>query len=217
MRAVAFPLAACALVVACSAPSQRGALPPVSKVAAGIPKSPIVVKGMGTDPALDRLVVKFMASEQVPNAQLAVSVRGATTFSHAYTYRGLAKSTTERSTIMRLASNTKAWTSGALYNLIQAHKIDPNAKVFEYLGITKPLPRGAKVDKRVYQITIEDKILHESGWDDSKPPYYDPTFHMRDIALALHLKHEVDPVSYVRYQLHEPLQEPPGTTYAYCN
>ncbi len=158
-----------------------------------------------------------MLSQNVPNAELAVSVKGMTTFSHGYTYRGLARSTTARSTIMRLASNTKAWTSGALFNLIEAHKIDPHAKVFKYLGITKPLPRGAKADPRIYGITIEDMILHESGWDDSKPPYYDPTFHMRDIALALHLDHEVDPVSYVRYQMHEPLQEPPGTTYAYCN
>ncbi|MBV8197961.1 MAG: beta-lactamase family protein [Candidatus Eremiobacteraeota bacterium] len=217
MRAATFPIAAFALFVACTAPVQRSPLIPPPYDAAVQSKTPIAISGIGNDPALDRLVVQFMVSQQVPNAQLAVSVKGSTTFSHAYTYRGLAASTTTRSTIMRLASNTKAWTSGALYNLIHAHKIDPNTGVFAYLGITKPLPRGAKVDKRVYEITIEDMILHESGWDDSKPPYYDPTFHMREIALALHRNREVDPVSYVRYQLHEPLQEPPGTTYAYCN
>ncbi|MBV8726121.1 MAG: beta-lactamase family protein [Candidatus Eremiobacteraeota bacterium] len=219
MRLAAFPIAAFALFVACASPVQRGSLLiPRAYDDNGMPvRSPIAITGIGNDTELDHLVVRFMVSQRVPNAQLAVSVKGATTFSHAYTYRGLAASMTARSTIMRLASNTKAWTSGALYNLIEARKLDPNAKVFQYLGITKPLPRGAKVDKRVYQITIEDMILHESGWDDSKPPYYDPTFHMRDIALALHLQHEVDPVSYVRYQLHEPLQEAPGTTYAYCN
>ncbi len=60
-------------------------------------------------------------------------------------------------------------------------------------------------------------ILHESGWDDSKPPYYDPTFKMRQISRALHLKKTVGQVDYVRYQLSKPLQEAPGTTYAYCN
>ena len=162
-------------------------------------------------------MVKFMVAQHVPNAQLAVSVKGKTTFSHAYTFRGFAASTTTPRTIMRLASNTKAWVDGALYNLIQAKKVDPNAKVFAYLGITKPLPKGVKVDKRVYDITIEDMILHKSGWDDSKPPYYDPTFKMRNIALALGLKKEIGQVDYVRYQLGQPLQEKPGTTYAYCN
>ncbi len=218
--ALAVPLAVVALLVACAGrPGSTGAalVPAPAEVAATPANSPISIDGPGNDPALDRLVVQFMVAQQVPNAQLAVSVKGKTTFSHAYTYHGLAASTTRPSTIMRLASNTKAWTSGALYDLIKSGKIDPNAKVFNYLGITKPLPTNAKVDKRVYDITIEDMILHESGWDDSKPPYYDPTFAMREIALALHLKRAVSQVDYVRFQLPQPLQEPPGTTYAYCN
>jgi CubicO group peptidase (beta-lactamase class C family) len=177
----------------------------------------ILISGQGTDKALDKLVVHFMVAQQVPNAQLATSVKGKTTFSHAYTYRGLAASLATPATIMRLASNTKAWTDGALYNLIASKKVRPQAKVFAYLGITKPLPKGAKVDNRVYDITIEDMILHKSGWDDSMPPYYDPTFKMREIARALHLKKAVGQVDYVRYQLGQPLQEPPGQVYAYCN
>ena len=179
--------------------------------------SKISINGVGKDSALDKLVVQFMVAQQVPNAQLSVSVKGKGVFSHGYTYRGRARSVATPITIMRLASNTKAWVDAALYNLIRAHKINPSAKVFAYLGIIKPLPVHAKVDKRVYDITIENMILHESGWDDSKPPYYDPTFAMRAIALALHLKHAVDPVDYVRYQLPQPLQESPGKVYAYCN
>ncbi len=208
------------LVAACAqppGPSAPGFLPTPARAPFVPANSPIHIDGPGKNTALDHLVVQFMVSQHVPNAQLAVSVKGRTTFSHAYTYRGLAASTAEPATIMRLASNTKAWTSGALYELMKAGKIDPNAKVFAYLGITKPLPANAKVDKRVYDITIEDMILHESGWDDSKPPYYDPTFSMREIARALHLKNSVGQVDYVRYQLHQPLQETPGTTYAYCN
>ncbi|HET6277115.1 MAG TPA: serine hydrolase domain-containing protein [Candidatus Cybelea sp.] len=202
-----------------AAQSLRGGayVPPQTGFAATVQDSKISIQGPGTNSALDRLVVRFMVAQRVPNAQLAVSVGGKTTFSHAYTYRGLAKSTTTPSTIMRLASNTKAWVDGALYNLIQAKSVDPSAKVFAYLGITKPLPKGAKVDPRIFDITIEDMILHKSGWDDSKPPYYDPTFQMRQISRALHLKTTVGQVDYVRYQLSKPLQEAPGTTYAYCN
>ena len=212
------PLLAAALLAGCAHAAGGDAyVPAAGDFAAVSHATPIGIKGAGKDSALDALVVKFMVAQQVPNAQLAVSVGGKTVLSHAYTYRGLAKSTTTPATIMRLASNTKAWTDAALYDLIRAGKVNPNAKVFAYLGITRPLPKGVKVDKRVYDITIEDMILHESGWDDSKPPYYDPTFKMREIALALGLKHEVGQVDYVRYQLGQPLQEAPGTTYAYCN
>ena len=66
---------------------------------AAIPtNSKISIVGPGSDNALDKLVVAFMVAQQVPNAQLAVSVKGMTTFSHAYTYRGLAVSTTTPST-----------------------------------------------------------------------------------------------------------------------
>ncbi|HTU80593.1 MAG TPA: serine hydrolase domain-containing protein [Candidatus Acidoferrales bacterium] len=176
----------------------------------------IGILGTGRNAKLDAMVVTFMRTYRVPNAQLAVSSRGKTVFSHAYTYEGLAKSTTTTSTIMRLASITKAWTDAAMYQLIRAHEVNPNAKVFAYLGITKPLPASAKVDPRVYRITIEDMILHESGWDDGKSGY-DPTFGMRATALDLGLKRAIDPTQYVQAQLAQPLQEAPGTTYAYCN
>lgn len=215
------PLVAAALLAlaACSKVNPGGSayVPAAGRFEPTPQDARIVIDGPGTDSDLDKLVIRFMIAQNVPNAELAVSVKGKTAFSHAYTYRGLAKSTATPATIMRLASNTKAWLDGALYNLITEKKLDPHAKVFAYLGITKPLPKGVKVDKRVYDITIEDMILHESGWDDSKPPHYDPTFRMREIALALHLKKAVGDVDYVRYQLGQPLQEPPGKVYAYCN
>src|SRR5665213_2209912 len=93
----AIPLVAAALIAACAGRSNPGASafvpapPAVAKVAA---KSPIEINGPGKNTALDGLVVGFMVAQQVPNAQLAVSVKGKTTFSHAYTYHGLAASTT---------------------------------------------------------------------------------------------------------------------------
>jgi len=209
-----------ACVVACG---QRGggglpfaAAPPTDGAGYADAQQKIAVRGIGRDPRIDQLVAAFMEQNAVPNAELAVSKGGTVIFSHAYTYRGLAKSTTTRATIIRLASLTKAWTSAALYDLLTAKKIRPNEKVFTYLGITKPLPRGARVDPRVYDITIEDMIQHKSGWDDAIS-HYDPTFSMRKTAKALGLTRPITQVEYVRYQLHQPLQQKPGTTYAYCN
>ena len=118
---------------------------------------------------------------------------------------------------MRLASVSKAWVDAGIFQLISAHKVSASAKVFSYLGITKPLPAGSKVDPRVYKITIQNMIDHKSGWDDSVGAQYDPTFHMREIALGLGLTQEVNQTQYVQAQLAQPLQEAPGTTYAYCN
>jgi CubicO group peptidase (beta-lactamase class C family) len=180
------------------------------------PDGRVAISGIGHNRALDRIVVAFMVQNHVENAELAASRAGKTFFSHAYTQKALAKSTTTRSTIIRLASLSKAWTSAALYNLLSAHKLGLQWKAFRYLGITKPLPIHAHVDPRVYDITIEDLIQHESGWDDSIS-HWDPTFRMRQIALDLGLKHPITRVEEVRYQLHKPLQENPGTEYAYCN
>lgn len=219
LRTLAFFIALAASVAACSQSDGTGtsALLPFTQGAMGpAPDKRVAISGTGHNRALDQLVVSFMLANHVENAELAVSSAGKTGFSHAYTQTAIAKSTTTRSTIIRLASLSKAWTSAALYNLILAHKLKTHWKAFRYLGITKPLPIHAHVDPRVYDITIEDLILHESGWDDTIS-HWDPTFRMRQIALHLGLKRPITQTQEVRYQLHKPLQENPGTEYAYCN
>jgi CubicO group peptidase (beta-lactamase class C family) len=220
-RACGFALLAslAGLVVACTQPNgleNASSVTPYAGAAGRNAPKAITISGIGKDRDLDRLVTAFMLQNGVPNAELAVQRNGHVSFSHAYTNDGLAESVTKQSTIIRLASLSKAWTSAALYNLIATHKLERNWRVFDYLGIIKPLPVGAHVDRRVFDITIEDMIAHESGWDDTIS-HWDPTFRMRQIALALGLRRPIDQIEEVRYQLHEPLQEKPGTTYAYCN
>ena len=216
-------LGAIALLAACSSKSGAPAAIPATAVDAAFApsiasRSPIKIVGTGTDNVLDGLVVSFMENAHVPNAQLAVSSHGKTAFSHAYTYEGFAASTTTTQTIMRLASNTKAWTSAAIYKLASDGKIDLNAKVFAYLGITKPLPAGAKVDPRVYDITIGQMVQSDStaGWDADKSGY-DPSFTMRQTARKLGLTRHINQTEYVRFQLKQKLQYKPGTHAAYCN
>lgn len=206
-------------VAGCSSPSPRtNFVPQPYRVTRGAPHGgQITIVGTGKNSALDKAVTTFMTDSQVPNAEVAVSSKGKTIFSHAYTNNSLAKEKTSTSTIMRLASVSKAWVDAAMFELISAHKVNPSSKVFSYLGITKPLPAGAKVDPRVYKITIQNMIDHKSGWDDGVGTKYDPTFHMREIALTLGLTKAVNQTQYVQAQLAQPLQEAPGTTYAYCN
>lgn len=206
------------VITGCSSPAPRTAFVPQQyRVTAVSHAGHIAIVGTGKNSALDKLVTTFMTDSQVPNAEVAVSSKGKTIFSHAYTNTSLAKEKTSTSTIMRLASVSKAWVDASVFQLITGGKVNPSAKVFSYLGITKPLPAGAKVDPRVYQITIQNMIDHKSGWDDSVGAKYDPTFHMREIALGLGLTKAVNQTQYVQAQLAQPLQEAPGTTYAYCN
>jgi CubicO group peptidase (beta-lactamase class C family) len=182
----------------------------------GVSPGPVNVTGAPAPryAAVDRAVETFMRAQSIRNAEFAMSERGTIVLSHAYTYGA---GTTIPATIFRLASNSKAWTSAALYTLFHRGRISRNTLAFKYLGITRPLPVNAQVDPRVFRITVGNLIDHKSGWDDTKPPYFDPTHAMRRIALVLHMSKAIDETTMVRYQMAQKLQESPGQTYAYCN
>jgi CubicO group peptidase (beta-lactamase class C family) len=196
---------------------------PSQDLAAGVPASAThpSCKATGTLNAayrtVDSAVVGFLIAQGVANAQFALSKNGTTLASRAYTCPGAIGAATDTTTMFRLASNSKAWTSAAIDTLIQKGSISRSTEALHYLGIVSPLPKCAKVDPRVFSITIGNLIDHEAGWDDTVSPYFDPTHRMRDIALALNLKQPINAQQMVQYMLGQPLQEAPGTTYAYCN
>ncbi len=181
--------------------------------------APCQVSGAGAPQyaTIDRAVSAFMQAQSVHNSELAISEHGRLVFSHAYTCGSHIGSPTRTSTTFRLASNSKAWTSAALDQLIRNGSISRSTRAFRYLGITRPLPLGATMDPRVLTITVGNLIDHKSGWDDTISPHWDPTHAMRSIALALHMSIGINQTQMVRYQLGQPLQEAPGAHYAYCN
>jgi len=164
---------------------------------------------------LDSLVAWYMQSHDVPNAELAVSFDGSVVFSHAYTNVGASEATPK--TIFRLASNSKAWTSAAIDELMKSKTISGGEHVFDYLGIRDPLPAGAPVaDPRVFDITIGELVDHTAGWDRAVA-HFDPMHAMRKIAVDTQLGRPVQARDIARYMLAQPLQHAPGSTYAYCN
>ena len=166
---------------------------------------------------IDSVVAPFLLSQGIANAQFALSENGTKLATRAYTCPEAIGTPTSTTTMFRLASNSKAWTSAAIGKLIQKGSITLSTKAFSYLGIVTPLPSTATVDPLVFDITVGNLIDHKSGWDDTAPPYFDPTHSMRDIAIALNLSHAINERQMVQYMLGQPLQEAPGTTYAYCN
>ena len=71
-------------------------------------------------------------------------------------------------------------------------------------------------DPRSDQITIQQLLDHTGGYDDTIPPYFDPTYNMGQIAQSLGVS-PLTRLDVCKYMYGQPLQHDPGTTYAYSN
>jgi CubicO group peptidase (beta-lactamase class C family) len=166
---------------------------------------------------LDARIASYMQTNAVPDAELAISVRGQVRLSHAYTNGALSSEPITPKSLFRLASNSKAWTCAAITQLIADGALTGREPVFAYLGIHDPLPAGSSVaDPRVFSITVRELVDHTGGWDRSAARF-DPVHAMRRIAIDSGLDHPVSAEEVARYMLGQPLQHAPGTTYAYSN
>jgi len=186
---------------------------------AGADAPPIVVSGAPNAryARLDARIASYLQTNAVPDAELAVSVRGEVVFSHAYTNSALSSENIAPKTVFRLASNSKAWTCAAIAQLMADGALTGREPVFAYLGIHDPLPTGAPVaDPRVFSITVRELVDHTGGWDRGAA-HFDPVHAMRRIAIDSGLDRPVSAVDVARYMLGQPLQHAPGTTYAYSN
>jgi hypothetical protein len=87
--------------------------------------------------------------------------------------------------------------------------------VYPLLGFSQPL------DPRSDTITIQQLLDHMGGYNDDPLAKggsgFDPTYHMREIALALNLGHPVTKLDVARYMYGRMLDLDPGTVYHYSN
>jgi CubicO group peptidase (beta-lactamase class C family) len=91
----------------------------------------------------------------------------------------------------------------------------PSTAAYPLLGFSHP------ADPRSDTITIQQLLDHEGGYNDgtntSLPSAPDPTYNMRNIALAMGLNRPVERLDVARYMYGQPLQYTPGTNSAYSN
>lgn len=91
----------------------------------------------------------------------------------------------------------------------------PSTAVYPLLGFSHP------ADPRSDTITVQQLLDHEGGYNDGTnnqlPAAPDPTYNMRNIALALGLNRAVTKLDVARYMYGQPLQYTPGTNNAYSN
>jgi CubicO group peptidase (beta-lactamase class C family) len=91
----------------------------------------------------------------------------------------------------------------------------PSTAAYPLLGFSHP------ADPRSDSITVQQLLDHEGGYNDGTntalPSAPDPTYNMRNIALALGLNRPVLKLDIAKYMYGQPLQYTPGTNSAYSN
>jgi N-acyl-D-amino-acid deacylase len=165
----------------------------------------------------DQVVQQVMQRWGLQGGALALSKDGRLVLSHGY---GLADSQTndqwQPSSLCRIASDSKPVTAMAVLRLLDQGKLALDEKPFRILSDLQP-PANSTIDPRLYDITIEQLLLHTGGWDSSKSfdPQYQPQTYWEAGVLGVDAPPTAEQI--IRFMYSMPLDFDPGTKYAYSN
>ena len=91
--------------------------------------------------SFDGLMQQFMQARGIPGGQLAVGVQGRLVYARGYSWNTTPDEVVQPTSIFRIASVTKPFTSAAIMGLVQAGKFkldDPVVKILDF-GIARVL------------------------------------------------------------------------------
>ncbi len=169
------------------------------------------------DAKLTMIVEDYMKRLGIPGGQLALGRAGKLVFS-----KGLGLADRDKSiavsprTLFRIASISKPLTAVAVLVLVEEGKLSLDAKMLDVLQPEIFLPdKEQKPDARLKDITIRHLLQHTGGWDRDKSG--DVMFQARRIATRLGIVCPPAPKDVIREVLARPLDDTPGTHYAYSN
>jgi N-acyl-D-amino-acid deacylase len=194
-------------------PGRATAAPPPGRV-------PFPITG-NSDPktaAYDELMTDFMSKYRPPGAALAVSKNGRLVYARGFGYADVErKEPVQPTSLFRIASISKPFTSTAVLQLVQQGKLRLDDKVFAIIKLAPFLEPGARVDPRIYGITVHQCLQHTAGWDRDKS--FDPmsSATAEQVARSLRIPLPIRPEHIIRYTMGKPLDWVPGTKYAYSN
>lgn len=160
----------------------------------------------------------LMSYGKIPGAQLAVAKGGEVKYFKAF---GVAnRETGELVTtqhVMRYNSISKFITGVAILKLIQDGRLSLEDKPFRFLEDLDP-PRGATVDQRLFNITVQQMLQHTGGWNKTSSNVNIPILPTALYA-SQSLGHTAPPTVYdsIRYMKSVALDFDPGSAMEYAD
>ncbi|RBA21482.1 penicillin-binding protein [Fusarium proliferatum] len=172
----------------------------------GIVESPRKAK------SLDSIMEKFMKTNGVRQAQVAIASRGVIKAERAYTWAEDDRETVATNDTFLLASVSKMFTAAAVDRLINSGKLSPETKVYKRLGYF-----DAK-DERANDITVKQLLEHKGGYD-RREAGVDISLGFNKVTMSLPTKGNRTATTrdVIEYMLAHPLQFTPGEKKAYSN
>jgi len=168
--------------------------------------------------AYDKLMTDFMAKYNPPGAALAVTKDGRLVYARGFGYADMErKEPVTPTSLFRIASLSKAFTSTAVFQLVEQGKLKLDDKVFEIIKLQPFVERGARLDAGIYGVTVTHCLQHTGGWDRAKG--FDPmgAAATEEVARAMGVRLPIQAEHIIRYTMGKPLNTSPGSTYAYSN
>jgi uncharacterized protein (TIGR03437 family) len=164
---------------------------------------------------LDTVMQGLLSKYSIPGAALAVSRNGALVYARGFGYANTSSATpVQPDSLFRVGSVSKTFTAIAIMELVEQGKIQLDQSAFSYLPNITPL-LGATLNPQLASVTVRELLNMTSGWDRSIVP--DAVDNTLVIAAATGLANPLSCSEVIQYQLSQPLQHTPGTTYAYSN
>ena len=165
----------------------------------------------GLDSAMQGILSKY----SIPGAALAVSRNGALVYARGFGYADTASAKpVQPDSLFRIGSVSKTFTAIAVMELVEKGKIQLDQSAFALLPNLTPLP-GGTLNPQLASVTVRQLLNMTGGWDRSIVP--DAIDNTLVIANATGLATPLSCSQVIQYQLSQPLQHAPGTTYAYSN
>ena len=166
--------------------------------------------------SFDELMRKFVRENNIPGAALAVAKDGRMVYARGFGFADREKNKhVQPESLFRIASISKPLTAVAIMQLVEKGKLKLEDKVFSILPHKAHLATGTKIDSGLAEITIQQLLQHQGGWDRGRS--FDPMFRSVKIANTLGVDPPAKADDIIRFMMGQKLDFSPGSQFAYSN
>src|SRR5436190_569813 len=156
----------------------------------------------------------FMREYDVRAGSLAVVKDGKLVFAQSYTLAEIGYPITQPTSLFRIASCTKPFTSIAIFQLVERGVVSLDTRMQDVLRLTTP-DGHAPQDARFKDIRLWHLLAHIGGWDRQQT--FDPLLFEGRVAQAMNVNLPLTKYQIASFMASQPLQFTPGTRFAYSN